>query len=88
MRVPADCATDNGGMIYTIECRVSRRGRWHGLLLERHVFHTDTHDEGLVVDSLEIDTLIDGRLFEWDRRIDLARPDIEVAPPSLGKAPK
>jgi len=87
-QVAEACTADNGGMIYTIECRVSGRGRWRGLLLERHVFHTATLDEGLVVDFLELDTAIDGRLFEWDRRIELTKPDLEVTPRSLAEAPK
>jgi hypothetical protein len=88
LHVAEACAADNGGMISTVECRVNQRGRWRGLLLERHVFHTGTHDEGLVVDWLATDTLIDGRLFEWDRRIELTKPDLEVTPRTLAEAPK
>jgi hypothetical protein len=85
LRVTQACTADNGGMIYTTECRVSGRGQWRGLLLQRHVFHTATHHEGLVVDFLEIDTLVDGRLFEWDRRIGLTKPDVEVSSHSLAE---
>jgi hypothetical protein len=67
------CFNGSGGMIYTQECRLDDRGRWHGLLLRKHIFHTGTVDEGMEVDYLHTDALIDGRLFEWDRRITLAK---------------
>lgn len=65
------CFDTSGGMIGSGECRLDEPGRWQGILLNRHTFHTSNHDDGTQVEFIDTDALIDGRLFEWDRAISL-----------------
>jgi hypothetical protein len=61
-----------GSSIDTIsDCHLDEPGPYRGLLLSRTMFHTETYEEGVIVDFLKTGTLIDGRLFEWDREISL-----------------
>jgi hypothetical protein len=55
------------------QCHLDEPGPYRGLLLSRTMFHTSTYDRGLIVEQLKTDVLIDGRLFEWDREISLAK---------------
>lgn len=73
LKQPEICVRDNGGLIYSIRCRLNLPGPWNGLLLFSYSFHTSSHDEGTVVEYLDTNALIDGRLFEWDREISLAK---------------
>jgi hypothetical protein len=66
------CFSTSGGMIGSGECRLDQPGQWRGILLNRHTFHTGTHEDGIEVEYIDTNALIDGRLFEWDRPISLA----------------
>jgi hypothetical protein len=67
------CFFGSGGMIYTQDCRLDVSGPWQGLLVRKRSFHTATVDEGMEVDYLDTDALIDAGLFEWDRAITLKK---------------
>ncbi len=67
------CFYGSGGMIYTQQCRLKEQGPWQGLLVRMRSFHTGTHDEGMEVEYLDTDAVIDPGLFEWDRAITLKK---------------
>ncbi|MFN5271498.1 MAG: hypothetical protein ACK5XZ_12205 [Hyphomonadaceae bacterium] len=55
------------------ECYYSGEGKWHGLLLSAEL-QDDTGNNYSEIGTVDFDpnTMIDGRLFEWDREIQSA----------------
>ena len=60
---------NTGGMLdLATQCHLVGT-KYQGLELGSHAEHTSTYEHGDMITHLETDAAIDGRLFEWDRKI-------------------
>lgn len=70
--VNIECFYTGSSLDRATACYLLGGGKYTGLPLDNHFEHTASAETGIKVTYLSTESLIDGRLFEWDRKISLA----------------